>query len=254
MPKRQFPAVHKQWLLFSVASSSACFSSRRPLPASRRVVLCLLLVASSSACLSSRRPLPTFTYFAFMDSTSSASPDGTPAPAVPVPTLLKLPTDLSAWRIRLFAVSTSLQLSADEWTTYWPFIDNVYSALALRRNTDGSESRHWNCRMRRRTNKPRAAIGASSKRRSRTIREGNTCNFALRITTKFDVAGSPVSYEISRVRSCPDHSHTLDESDMLKENSFLRIVAGAEASKDYRPLDRKSTRLNSSHRCISYAV
>src|SRR5436190_1342296 len=77
MPKRQFPAVHKQWLLFSVASSSACvlccvhsgyfsvtsssacfFSlSRRLLPASFlcRVILCLLLfsVASSSASFAS---------------------------------------------------------------------------------------------------------------------------------------------------------------------------------------------------------
>src|SRR5438034_288016 len=40
------------WLLFSVASSSACFFSlsHRLLPASRRVILCLLFVTSSSAC------------------------------------------------------------------------------------------------------------------------------------------------------------------------------------------------------------
>src|SRR5438034_288020 len=105
MPKQQFPAVYKQWLLFSIASSSAGFFSllRRPLLASFlcRVVLCLLLfsVTSSSACFSSCHPLLAFrhvvlcllfTSLVFMDSTSSASLDGTPAPAVPVPTLLKL--------------------------------------------------------------------------------------------------------------------------------------------------------------------
>src|SRR5437762_5317893 len=46
---------------FRLSTNSGCFSlSRRPLPASRRVVLCLLPVASSSACFSSRRPLLAF--------------------------------------------------------------------------------------------------------------------------------------------------------------------------------------------------
>ena len=83
--------------IFRLSTNSGCFSP----PALRRVI------ASSSACSSSHCPLPAFTCFAFMDSTSSASPDGTPALAAPVPTLLKLPTDLSAWRIRLFVTSVS---------------------------------------------------------------------------------------------------------------------------------------------------
>src|SRR5437762_4413593 len=53
--------------------------------------------------------------------------------------------------------------------------------------------------------------------------------------------------QLAQARLC-DRS-TLDDADLRLLLSVLRIVPELERSGD---LDRKSTRLNSSHRCISY--
>lgn len=65
--------------------------------------------------------------------------------------------------------------------------------------------------------------------------KGNTCQFIVHVK-HIDISKSIVYYEI-----CPKadilHSHTLNQSDQYKINSYLQEIMQKEAIKGYSPMD-----------------
>jgi len=68
------------------------------------------------------------------------------------------------------------------------------------------------------------------KRRKTKIREPGQCFAKIKIT----YLGSQM-VRIERYQDSPDHTHTIEESDMLKRSEAIKNMAIGEASKQYRP-------------------
>src|SRR5437879_11477236 len=74
-----------------------------------------------------------------------------------------------------------------------------------------------------------------------------------------DVSAKPVSKRkavaTGKIRLQRKTLDLISKDQIAKGNVFATArIAGIQAAKQTANLDRKSTRLNSSHRCISYAV
>ena len=90
------------------------------------------------------------------------------------------------------------------------------------------------CRFKRSRDTPSASQG---KRASSTKRFITGCDVSftlLAFPTHYEYHPIGQSKDLSLV-TCPQHSHSLDESDANKRNSFLRQLVGAEVANGYHP-------------------
>ena len=142
--------------------------------------------------------------------------------------LLANPEHLAAWRKILFYLDEPITLTTEEFNTYWPYVDNIWSYKSKNRpRKDGSYSIYYFCRFYRKTWDPKEPSG--ERLVQKTIREGAQCDCRMNITVY--VNGT----RILKRHDDQTHSHDIDASDSIKKNSGLRERVTGETESGYEP-------------------
>ncbi|KAF3481428.1 uncharacterized protein GIQ15_04187 [Arthroderma uncinatum] len=96
------------------------------------------------------------------------------------------PPDLEKWREKLFNVEDTIVLSEEEFQTYFPHVDNVYSHRSTQRyKRKPFVSHYWDCRLKGRPPGTPKTHDPNKKKRKRTARERNLCDVKIKITEYF---------------------------------------------------------------------
>lgn len=96
------------------------------------------------------------------------------------------PPNLAHWRTRLFNITTPITLSEDEFTTYFPHVDNVYSHRSTQRyKRKPFVSHYWDCRLKGRPPGTAKSDDPTKKKRKRNTRERDLCDVKIKITEYF---------------------------------------------------------------------
>ncbi|CAG7556747.1 unnamed protein product [Fusarium equiseti] len=179
------------------------------------------------------------------------------------------PPNLEDWRNKLFNVDETIVLTHEEFETYFPHVDNVYSHRSTQRyKRKPFISHYWDCRMKGRPPGTPKSDDPNKKKRKRTSRQRDLCDVKIKITEYFpdahvelgentfpssDAAGQRL-WTIQRVNGnggngkgdgvAGPHKHTLERSDEIKKSSVQRYVAKQgslgrtnEKAKEVRILD-----------------
>ncbi|KAG9242755.1 hypothetical protein BJ878DRAFT_425212 [Calycina marina] len=96
------------------------------------------------------------------------------------------PPNLDDWRQKLFAVDEVITLSQDEFETYFPHVDNVYSHRSTQEyKRKPFRSHYWDCRLKGRPPGTPKSDDPNKKKRRRTARERDLCDVKIKITEYF---------------------------------------------------------------------
>ncbi|KAE8443076.1 hypothetical protein EG329_002399 [Mollisiaceae sp. DMI_Dod_QoI] len=96
------------------------------------------------------------------------------------------PPNLAEWRQKLFNVDEMITLSEDEFQTYFPHVDNVYSHRSTQRyKRKPFVSHYWDCRLKGRPPGTPKSNDPNKKKRKRTARERDLCDVKIKITEYF---------------------------------------------------------------------
>ncbi|KAL8947838.1 MAG: hypothetical protein Q9222_005923 [Ikaeria aurantiellina] len=96
------------------------------------------------------------------------------------------PPDLDTWRKKLFDVDGTIILTEDDFQTYFPHIDNVYSHRSTQKyKRKPFVSHYWDCRMKGRPPGTAKSEDPSKKKRKRQARERDLCDVKIKITEYF---------------------------------------------------------------------
>ncbi|KAI0448334.1 hypothetical protein F5B21DRAFT_510260 [Xylaria acuta] len=96
------------------------------------------------------------------------------------------PPNLVAWREKLFNVDDTITLTNDEFETYFPHIDNVYSHRSTQKyKRKNFISHYWDCRMKGRPPGTPKSDDPAKKKRKRFARERDLCDVKIKITEHF---------------------------------------------------------------------
>jgi hypothetical protein len=152
------------------------------------------------------------------------------------PTMFNNPPNLSRIRRVLFECRDPIEISLEEFETYWPFIDNVWVKQRSNASKEGHcTTDYYMCRLRRPTHRTSDTrpLPEGKRPRKKRVREGGICNFQIKVV-RFEGAYSTVT--IARTPgSSSVHSHDLDYIDRVKRNSGLMESARKESVKGYLP-------------------
>ncbi|KAL4915153.1 dihydrofolate reductase-like domain-containing protein [Aspergillus aurantiobrunneus] len=151
-------------------------------------------------------------------------------------TLIDNPPNLARIRHVMFECKEPIEISLQEFETYWPFIDNVWVKQRSNSSKEGHcTTDYYMCRLRRPTHRSSETrpLPEGKRPRKKRVREGGLCNFQIKVI-RFEGAYSTVT--IARTPgSSHEHSHDLDYIDKVKRNTGLMEFARREASKGYLP-------------------
>ena len=156
----------------------------------------------------------------------------------PVPThsLFDNPPNLARIRRVLFECKDPIEISLEEFETYWPFIDNVWVKQRSNSSKEGHcTTDYYMCRLRRPTHRTSETrpLPEGKRPRKKRVREGGICNFQIKVV-RFEGTYSTVT--IARTPGSSDaHSHDLDHMDQVKRNSGLMEYVRRESVKGYLP-------------------
>ncbi|GES61650.1 glutathione transferase [Aspergillus terreus] len=101
------------------------------------------------------------------------------------------PPDLDAWREKLFHVDETIVLSEEQFRTYFPHVDNVYSHRSTQHyKRKPLVSHYWDCRLKGRPPGTPKSDDPNKKKRKRTARQRDLCDVKIKITEYFP--GYPV--------------------------------------------------------------
>ncbi|KAG9206020.1 hypothetical protein G6514_006298 [Epicoccum nigrum] len=101
--------------------------------------------------------------------------------------LIPNPPNLDEWRQRLFDVDDTITLTEEQFQTYFPHIDNVYSHRSTQRHKRKSfVSHYWDCRLKGRPPGTKKSTDPDKKKRKRVARERDLCDVKIKITEFFD--------------------------------------------------------------------
>ncbi|KAF2652867.1 hypothetical protein K491DRAFT_28681 [Lophiostoma macrostomum CBS 122681] len=105
--------------------------------------------------------------------------------------LIPDPPNLPQWREKLFNVDDTITLTEEEFTTYFPHVDNVYSHRSSQRHKRKRfVSHYWDCRLKGRPPGTKKSTDPEKKKRKRVARERDLCEVKIKITEYFDVTPS----------------------------------------------------------------
>ena len=176
------------------------------------------------------------------------------------------PPDLAAWRAKLFDVNETIVLTNEEFETYFPHVDNVYSHRSTQKyKRKPFVSHYWDCRMKGRPPGTPKSDDPTKKKRKRNARARDLCDVKIKITeyspgAQIELEGEDSTGEgaaagggasgtmivqpgqkfwtIQRVNGnggngkadgvAGPHKHTLARSDEIKKNSIQRYLAQQE--------------------------
>ncbi|KKY24968.1 putative glutathione transferase [Phaeomoniella chlamydospora] len=108
--------------------------------------------------------------------------------------LIENPPDLQQWRERLFDVDETITLTEQEFQTYFPHVDNVYSHRSTQKyKRKPFVSHYWDCRLKGRPPGTPKSNDPTKKKRKRTARERDLCDVKIKITEFFPGAAATMS-------------------------------------------------------------
>ncbi|KAK5634743.1 hypothetical protein RRF57_010456 [Xylaria bambusicola] len=108
------------------------------------------------------------------------------------------PPNLETWRDKLFHVGDMITLTNDEFETYFPHIDNVYSHRSTQKyKRKNFVSHYWDCRMKGRPPGTPKSDDPAKKKRKRSARERDLCDVKIKITEHFPDATFSVDGNIN---------------------------------------------------------
>ncbi|CAG7936171.1 unnamed protein product [Penicillium nalgiovense] len=100
--------------------------------------------------------------------------------------LVPNPPHLDYWRDRLFNVDEMITLSEEEFQTYFPHVDNVYSHRSTQRyKRKPFVSHYWDCRLKGRPPGTPKSDDPEKKKRKRTARERDLCHVKIKVVEYF---------------------------------------------------------------------
>ncbi|KAK1149428.1 hypothetical protein N8T08_006651 [Aspergillus melleus] len=103
------------------------------------------------------------------------------------------PPDLDLWRERLFNVDETLVLSEEQFRTYFPHVDNVYSHRSTQHyKRRPLVSHYWDCRLKGRPPGTPKSDDPNKKKRKRTARQRDLCDVKIKITEYFPAYGEMI--------------------------------------------------------------
>ena len=143
--------------------------------------------------------------------------------------LHSFPNDIAAWRQRLFAVEEEVVLSAADFTSIWPYVDNIWSVQQSSRSKSNCFTRWFLCRLHR----AKDHQSATEEHRGKRAKSAHT---AIGCGMRISVAERPDgSVLIKRAGKCTaEHLHTLEYSDRYKRNSALHGLAAEQVALGYK--------------------
>ncbi|KAK8192850.1 uncharacterized protein BKA78DRAFT_294311 [Phyllosticta capitalensis] len=104
------------------------------------------------------------------------------------------PPGLAAWRDRLFYLDETIVMTEDQFKTYWPHVDNVYSHRSTQRyKRKPFVSHYWDCRLKGRPPGTPKSDDPNKKKRKRVARERDLCDVKVKITEYEPGAATPDS-------------------------------------------------------------
>ncbi|EHK40603.1 hypothetical protein TRIATDRAFT_182414, partial [Trichoderma atroviride IMI 206040] len=185
---------------------------------------------------------------------------------------------LQAWREKLFHVDDLIILTHEQFETYFPHIDNVYSHRSTQRyKRKPFISHYWDCRMKGRPPGTPKSDDPAKKKRKRSARERDLCDVKIKVTEYFPDAGAEAALDrdvaaaiaagtaaanavvgtgqrfwtIQRVNGnggngkgdgvAGPHRHTLERSDEIKKSSVQRFVAMRDKEAKSTLVSERST-------------
>ncbi|KAK0672822.1 putative glutathione S-transferase [Cercophora samala] len=87
------------------------------------------------------------------------------------------------WRQKLFDLEDTVLLSNDEYDTYFPWIDNIYSHRSTQRyKSKPCTAHYYDCRLKGRPSGTKKSDDPLKKKRKRNVRELNLCEVKIKIT------------------------------------------------------------------------
>ncbi|KAM5356262.1 hypothetical protein ACJ41O_002908 [Fusarium nematophilum] len=96
------------------------------------------------------------------------------------------PPDLEVWRDKLFSVDDMIVLTHEQFETYFPHVDNVYSHRSTQRyKRKPFISHYWDCRMKGRPPGTPKSDDPRKKKRKRSARQRDLCDVKIKITEYF---------------------------------------------------------------------
>ncbi|KAL4945407.1 hypothetical protein BDV06DRAFT_231014 [Aspergillus oleicola] len=96
------------------------------------------------------------------------------------------PPDLEAWRERLFNLDEMIVMSEEDFRTYLPHIDNIYSHRSTQHyKRKPLVSHYWDCRLKGRPPGTPKSDDPNKKKRKRTARQRDLCDVKIKITEYF---------------------------------------------------------------------
>ncbi|KAH8697566.1 hypothetical protein BGW36DRAFT_397245 [Talaromyces proteolyticus] len=100
--------------------------------------------------------------------------------------LIPNPPDLNVWRERLFNVDEPIALTEEQFKTYFPHIDNVYSHRSTQKyKRKPFVSYYWDCRLKGRPPGTPKSDDPNKKKRKRTARQRDLCDVKIKIMEFF---------------------------------------------------------------------
>ncbi|KAM7202432.1 putative glutathione transferase protein [Rhypophila sp. PSN 637] len=180
------------------------------------------------------------------------------------------PPDLDNWRRKLFDLEEPVILTQQQYQTYFPWMDNVYS----HRSTYTVQYRlctyhYWDCRLKGRNTGYAKFKDPNKPKRQRCSRKGPQCSVMILISeyptgAVLESAPTVLAWAVnnpsrmnriaqikSELAPCyiigraneETHQHTLERSDEIKKNSVLRWIEAREqvVEEDTKPSRWKAT-------------
>ena len=108
--------------------------------------------------------------------------------------MIENPPNLQEWRERLFNVNDTITLTEQEFQTYFPHVDNIYSHRSTQKyKRKPFISHYWDCRLKGRPPGTPKSNDPNKKKRKRTARERDLCDVKIKITEYFPGANTSLS-------------------------------------------------------------
>lgn len=169
------------------------------------------------------------------------SPPQTPIESSPNPhsstfPLVVNPPDLDLWRHRFFNIIEPLSLTEEQYLTYFPHVDNVYSHRSTQKyKRKPFVSHYWDCRLKGRPSGTPKSNDPNKKKRKRQARERDLCDVKIKVTEYFSAE------EVRRLGLSSTGNGEGGESridgeeidDMVHQNSLTIVMEdGSHATND----------------------
>jgi hypothetical protein len=142
--------------------------------------------------------------------------------------ILDNPTELAAWRRRLFELREEVTLPLSEWDVLWPYIDNLWVERNAGRNKDRKQ---FNCRIWRNDGDQKTGTG----KRNRARRNIEPCGMKMYVTKKD--GGVIISRFKGRNTETLEHHHDLEYMDRIKTPSAIMRIAAEQIANGKTPAE-----------------